>query len=85
MSDEELEQNFKEMKDNGENVLRFSTAGWIDEEPYLLEERVGVFNEEHAKRIDNIFDIAEELGMDFEQVLNYVNKFLDKKLIKKTV
>jgi predicted transcriptional regulator len=32
----------------------------------------------------SIFDIAEELDMDFNEVLNYVNKFLEKGLITKT-
>jgi len=31
----------------------------------------------------SIFDIAEELDMEFNDVLNYVNKFLDKGLIEK--
>jgi len=31
----------------------------------------------------SISDIAEELGMEFDDVLDYVNKFLDKKLVKK--
>lgn len=32
----------------------------------------------------NIFDIAEELDMEFNDVLDYVNKFLEKGLIEKT-
>jgi len=31
----------------------------------------------------SIFDIAEEMDMDFYDVLNYVDKFLEKKLIEK--
>lgn len=31
----------------------------------------------------SIFDIAEEVGMEFNDVLNYVNKFLDNELIEK--
>lgn len=30
-----------------------------------------------------VFDIAEELDMEFNEVLNYINKFFDKGLIKK--
>ncbi len=29
----------------------------------------------------SIFDIAEELDMEFDEVLNYINRFLDKGLI----
>ena len=32
----------------------------------------------------SIFDIAEELDMEFNDVLNYVNKILEKGLIAKT-
>ena len=31
----------------------------------------------------SIFDIAEELDIEFIEVLNYVNKFIDHDLVKK--
>ena len=31
----------------------------------------------------SVFDIAEELGLEFEDVLNYTDKFLKNKLIEK--
>jgi aminopeptidase-like protein len=33
----------------------------------------------------SVSDIADELGLEFDVVLSYVNKFLDKKLVKKVI
>ncbi len=60
LTPEELEQHFIDMKANGENVLRFPLEMWIEGEPYLLEDPIGNFNEEHARRIDTVFELAEK-------------------------
>lgn len=75
-----LEKHFAEMKKNGENVLRIDTDGWTFSRnegfvQYLinsgkarfLENPIGVFDEEYAKRIDKLIALAEkyDIYIDF--------------------
>lgn len=77
-----LEKRFVEMKKNGENVLRIDTDGWtfsrkegfvqylIDSgRARFLENPVGVFDEEYAKRIDNLMALAEKHGIYIDFVI----------------
>ncbi len=78
-----LEKHFIDMKNNGENVLRIDTDGWtfsrkegfvqylIDSgKARFLENPVGVFDEEYAKRIDNLMVLAEKYGIYIDLVFS---------------
>lgn len=52
-----IEQYLQNMAAHGQNTLRLWVEG--DDDPkYWLEPKTGVFNEEQARRIDEVFDLA---------------------------
>lgn len=57
---------------------------WVD---WRINKRLNENIEQIMLRLEgdkSIFDISEELDMEFNDVLNYINKFLEKGLIAKT-
>jgi len=81
-SDQEIETYLSNMQKSGENYIRFDVEGfsWSDTREDLigkidsgkitfLENPVGKFNEEHAKKIDRFLELAEKYDVFLEMTL----------------
>lgn len=78
---QDMERFMAEMQKNGENTLRIDIEGWghFPEEliDYLIQENkigflenpVGNFNENYAKRVDHLFTLAEKYNIYFDLVM----------------